>query len=125
MENTVSEALNEGLCKIKHSQLLAIVNCAATHCVCCLVPLSATEIMIQEQGIRYIDEGGHINSVDLFEVNEDYYIVLNAPLLSLYIVGDLAYYADMQGKHKTCSNWCNWCKLSRKDWQWRNHTMKG
>lgn len=44
MESTVLQALNEGLGKIKDSQLIALVNNTATHCVSCLVPASAAEI---------------------------------------------------------------------------------
>lgn len=72
----MSEALNEGFGKIQNSQLIALVNCGATHFVSCLVPVAGIEIEVQEQGISYKDNRGNIDSVHLDVVNKDYYIDL-------------------------------------------------
>jgi hypothetical protein len=43
-------------------------------------------------------------------------IVLNIPHFSMWVTGDLALYADSQGKHNLCSHCCILCLLVRKQW---------
>jgi hypothetical protein len=43
-------------------------------------------------------------------------IILIMPPFSLFITGDLSYYADMLGMPSSSSYWCPWCLLSHADW---------
>ena len=44
-------------------------------------------------------------------------IVLDVPQFRFYVTGDLAFYADMLGMHKTNHWWCSWSLLTHPDWQ--------
>ena len=125
MKNTVSDALDSAYSKIFSSQLVAMVNLDGTHCVSCLLPRTGVNIQQEPTGIRYTDAQGNDRSIFIDGMTANYRIILNVPSFSFYVVGDLSFYSDMQGKHKTSSNWCNWCKLPHKEWQKRDYTMKG
>jgi hypothetical protein len=43
-------------------------------------------------------------------------IILIMPPFSLFITGDLSYYADVLGMPNSSSYWCPWCLLSHADW---------
>lgn len=40
----------------------------------------------------------------------------NAPI-RLFIVGDLKFYAQMQGRENMAGSWCMWCKMSPLEWK--------
>jgi hypothetical protein len=50
-----------------------------------------------------------------FEVDSK--IVRTLPKFSLFITGDLAFYADVLGMPNSSSYWCPWCLVSNKEWQ--------
>jgi len=49
--------------------------------------------------------------------DEDSTMLLTIPSFSLFITGDLSFYADFLGMHSSSSYWCPWCLLSRPEWQ--------
>lgn len=50
-------------------------------------------------------------------------ITLIFPSFSLFITGDLSFYADMLGMPNSSSHWCPWCLISHKQWQEPPHTF--
>jgi hypothetical protein len=63
--------VNTMFCKIKKSQLIIHVIYSVTHCVSWLGPASATEIEVQEEGIKYKDDTGTIITHNLDDFNVD------------------------------------------------------
>ncbi len=49
--------------------------------------------------------------------HEDAEILLTIPSFSLFITGDLSFYADVLGMPNSSSYWCPWCLISHKEWQ--------
>jgi hypothetical protein len=45
--------------------------------------------------------------------DEDSTMLLTIPSFSLFITGDLPFYADFLGMRSSSSYWCPWCLLSR------------
>jgi hypothetical protein len=56
--------------------------------------------------------GFSITQIHKERLPEDSKIVLTIPKFNLFIMGDLAYYADMLGMPSSSSYWCPWCLLS-------------
>jgi hypothetical protein len=44
-------------------------------------------------------------------------VLLTIPLFSIFITGDLSFYADVLGMPSSSSYWCPWCLLSQPEWQ--------
>jgi hypothetical protein len=44
-------------------------------------------------------------------------IILTIPSFTVFITGNLAYYADALGMPSSSSYWCPWCLLSHPEWQ--------
>jgi hypothetical protein len=44
-------------------------------------------------------------------------IILTIPSFTIFIMGDLAYYAGALGMPNSSSYWCPWCFLSHPEWQ--------
>jgi hypothetical protein len=44
-------------------------------------------------------------------------ILLTIPSFSIFITGDLPFYADVLGMPSSSIYWCPWCLLSRPEWQ--------
>ncbi len=66
--------------------------------------------------------GGEQNGFGMNHVQEERFengstILFTIPSFSIFIIGDLIFYADVLGMPNSCSYWCPFCLLSRPQWQ--------
>ncbi|KAL7528525.1 hypothetical protein ACHAXR_003576, partial [Thalassiosira sp. AJA248-18] len=102
---------------------LADVACRKDHAVIldntCMPELIKGINIIEESDLVFsidhsADSQGRF-SIDLVRSNSHVSSVSIKP--TSFLAGDLAFLAVMMGKKNFSGSWCNWCKLSKADWQ--------
>jgi hypothetical protein len=138
LTSTCTALLDMGYERLKGSQLI-ITHCSETgKTQLKFIPRGATCIEVKDLtfrvcvekmiilqknvGIIYTVNGGegeisfmttcHVATM-IMAIAAKTKIVLCIPKFTLFVTGDLSFYADSCGKHKSCSYWCIYCTLCR------------
>jgi hypothetical protein len=70
----------------------------------------------KEWRLEWKDTDGAINHEAVKESIPNPKIHLIIPHFRLFVMGDLAYYADAIGKNGSSRHWCVWCMLQHPEW---------
>jgi len=122
LSSTVSEDLSAAYETLQVSSLVFVKEEGEQRVKSYFIPKNARNVLIEQDKLTYklhVDEPGgfsmkysHDNTLKVGST-----IVLMIPNFSLYVTGDLSFYADVLGMPKSSSYWCPWCLLSRIEWQ--------
>lgn len=82
------------------------------------MPDLITSINAIENGVSVFETDGQTLSIDLVSkdlISESANKLVIRPIS--FLSGDLAFLAYMMGKENFSPAWCNWCSLSKQEWQ--------
>ena len=123
---TVSGRISEGYDKLLSQRIVFVKPASSDAKVeAIMVPRDATNIKMQENSTdkNKCNLSYEISSPSFIMTQQDETsfpkgskVILILPPFSLYITGDLSYYADVLGMPNSSSYWCPWCLLSHSEW---------
>ncbi len=126
LSETVSDLLSEGYEKLL-SQIIVFVRPSSTNKKVNPILISKNSINIRlecdetDQSkffVTYQTSGGSFTMTrqDQTQFPAGSEIIFVTPAFTIFITGDLSYYADVLGMPNSTSYWCPWCLLSHSEW---------
>ena len=125
---TVSDALSAGYEKLQSSSLV-FIQPPSKKIKAIYVSKHAKDIKLEQDTeddskcrLSYFLLSDTENGFSMKHVHKETFdkastVLLTIPSFSIFITGDLAFYADVLGMPSSSSYWCPWCLLSRPEWQ--------